>query len=104
MPSVGCESLYMMKNVARNSDAVTLLPLNVIADEVERGELAAIPGLPWMRVAFGIVRLAHRSLSPLGETFVRMVQEADAQLLAWEEKTAERLFSPHWPKAGLRRH
>jgi len=91
-PAVGCDSLYMMKNIVRNSDAVTMLPLSVVIDEIERGELIATPGLPWMRGTFGIVRLAHRSLSPLGETFVRMLQEADAELLNWEEKTAKRLF------------
>ena len=90
--SVACESLHMMKTVALESDAVAILPLNVVADEVERGELCAIPGPQWMRGNFGIVWLAHRSLSPVGETFVQFVREADAELLAWEEATAKRLL------------
>lgn len=92
--SVACESLYMMKTVALESDAVALLPLNVMADELERGDLVAVPAPDWVRANFAIVRLAHRSLSPLGETFVRIVHDADAELLAWEEKTAARLFRP----------
>jgi DNA-binding transcriptional LysR family regulator len=90
--SVACESLSMMKTVALESDAVALLPLNVMAGELERGDLVAMPAPDWVRANFAIVRLAHRSLSPLGETFVRIVQDADAELLAWEEKTAKRLF------------
>lgn len=90
--SVACESLHMMKTIVLGSDAVAVLPLNLIVDEVERGELFAMPAPDWVRADFGIVWLAHRSLSPLGETFVRMVQEADAELFAWEEKTARRLF------------
>ncbi len=95
--SVACESLYMMKTVALESDAVAILPLNVVAGEVERGELVALPAPDWVRANFGIVRLAHRSLSPLGETFVRLLQEADAELLEWEEKTTARLFRSHTP-------
>ena len=98
--SVACESLYMMKCIVRECDAVALLPLNVVAGEIERGELVAIPGPSWMGAAFGIVRLAHRSLSPLGETFVRMVQQADEELSEWEEKTAKKLFGP---KRGSKR-
>ncbi len=90
--SVTCESLHMMKSIVRESDAVAIMPLNLIIGEVDRGDLHAIAGPDWLRGKFGIVRLAHRSLSPLGETFVRMVQQADEDLLAWEEKTAKRLF------------
>lgn len=92
VPSIGCESLYMMKNIVRQSNAITGLPLCVVIDEVKRGELVVLPGRPWMRVTIGVVRLAHRSLSPLGESFVKLLQEADAELLVWEEETARTLF------------
>ena len=98
--SVACESLHMMKTIVLESDAVALLPLNVVADEIQRGGLVAIPGPPWMGAAFGIVHLAHRSLSPLAETFVRFVRDADAELLAWEEETALRLLDRHLTEAG----
>jgi hypothetical protein len=48
-----------------------------------------------VRANFGIVCLAQRSLSPLGETFARMVREADGELVAWEEKSAGKLFAQH---------
>jgi DNA-binding transcriptional LysR family regulator len=98
--SVACESLYMMKIIATESDAVTVLPLHLVIDEVERGELVAIPAPDWFRGNFGIAYLAHRSLSPLGETFVRMVHQADAELLEWEHKTARRLFKTKEPRNG----
>ena len=98
--SVACESLHMMKTIVRGSDAVAIMPLNVVIDEVERGELHVIQGPEWLRGNFGIVRLAHRSLSPLGETFVHMVQEADEDLFAWEEKTAKRLFGSKQAKTA----
>lgn len=92
--SVACESLHMMKSIVLESDAVTILPLQLVIDEVNRGELVAITAPPWLRGNFGIVHLAERSLSPLGETFVHLVKEADAELLAWEEKTAKGIFRP----------
>jgi len=33
-----------------------------------------------MNIDIGIVRLAHRTPSPLGETFVRILQEVDAEV------------------------
>lgn len=89
---VACESLHMMKDIALGSDAIAILPLNIVAAEIERGALLAIPAPAWVRGNFGIAYLQQRSLSPLAETFVRLVQEADAELLAWEEKTAKSLF------------
>lgn len=105
--SVACESLHMMKGIAAESDAIALLPLNVAVGEIESGELSAIPGAPWMATSFSIVRLAHRSLSPLGETFVRLVKEADAELFKWEGETAARLFASNGTKhrsGGQARH
>ena len=99
--SVACESLHMMKTIVRGSDAVAIMPLNLVCDEVEHGVLVAIPGPEWLRGNFAIVRLAHRSLSPLGETFVHMVRQADAELLEWEEKTAARLFGRSRTKTAL---
>ena len=54
--------------------------------------MAAIPGPAWLRGNFDIVWQAHRSLSPLGDTFVRVVPETDAELLDSEEKTARKGF------------
>ncbi len=100
--SVSCESLHMMKSIAKGSNAVALLPLNLVAEEVERGELVAIPAAPWVRGNFGVVYLAQRSLSPVAATFVRLVQEADAELLAWEEKVSRRIFRRGVAKAAAR--
>ena len=90
--SVACESLHMMKTIALESDGVALLPLNMVADEMGQGTLVAIPAPEWLRGNFGIVHLAHRSLSPLADSFVREVRQADEELYLWEEKTARKLF------------
>jgi len=106
LTSIACESLHMMMTIAEESDAVALLPLNVAFEGVQRGNLAAIPAPEWLRGNFGIVHLAHRSLSPLGQTFVRIVQEVDCEMLAWEERVSGQLFGPtqrNRPKPSPRR-
>jgi DNA-binding transcriptional LysR family regulator len=94
-PTIACESLAMMKRLAAETDAVAILPLNVVWPEIRTGALAVLPLIPpVMKVEFAIIRLAHRSLSPIGETFVRFVQEVDAELLQFEQKNAPKFLAP----------
>jgi DNA-binding transcriptional LysR family regulator len=93
-PSIACESLGMMKNIVQESDAVAILPLNFILADLESRTIAVLPvELPMLKGELGIVRLARRSLSPLGELFVRRVLEVDTEVAATEEKAAKRLFA-----------
>jgi DNA-binding transcriptional LysR family regulator len=93
-PSIACESVTMMRNIVVKSDAVALLPLNILIPDLEAKAIAILPlSLPWMQSDFGIVRLARRSLSPLGELFVRKMVEVDAEVAAVEEKAARRLVA-----------
>jgi DNA-binding transcriptional LysR family regulator len=94
-PAIACESVAMMKVIVAGTDTVSLLPLNVVSDEIQTGQLVVLSIVPpTMKVDFGIVRLARRSLSPLGETFVRLVHEVDAELLAFEQKNAPKFLAP----------
>lgn len=90
--SIACESLPMMKTIAMETDAIAILPLRLVSEEIKAGTLRAVPGPAWLKSNFGIARLAHRSVSPLGEEFVRIVREEDAALLAWEKQAASELF------------
>jgi DNA-binding transcriptional LysR family regulator len=93
-PAIACESVAMMKMIVTETDAVTILPMNVVSAEVRSGQLVVLSLVPpFLQVDFGIVRLAHRSLSPLGETFVRLVLEVDAELLECEHKNASRVLA-----------
>ncbi len=93
-PSIACESLTMMKNIAQQSDAVALLPLNLLLPDLEAGTMAVLPLVPPMlHTDFSIVRLARRSLSPLGELFVRTLQEVDREVVAEEQRAARKRFA-----------
>ena len=71
-----------------------MLPLNVVWPEIQTGKLAVLPlAVPAMKVDFGVIRLAHRTLSPLGETFVRLLQEVDAELCDFEQRNAPKVLA-----------
>src|SRR5664279_2065338 len=94
VPSIACESLVMMKNIVQESDAVALLPLNLLLPDLDAKAIAVLPVvLPVLQGEFGIVRLARRSLSPLGDVFVRTLLQVDAEVAAVEEEAAQKLFA-----------
>jgi|SRR5208283_4721227 len=77
------------------TDTVAILPLGVAWPEIQIGQLAVLPLVaPALKGDFGVVRLAHRTLSHLGETFVRILQEVDADVYEFEQKHSPILFTP----------
>jgi DNA-binding transcriptional LysR family regulator len=88
-PSIACESLAMMKPILAESNAIALLPLNVALPEIENGTFAllAIEEFP-VEVNFSIVRMQHRSLSPLGEKLVQLIIEGDNELTHLEQQAS----------------
>jgi len=104
IPSIACESVAMMKTVAASTDAVAVVPLNAVWEEIAAGQLAILPLVsPAVRANFAVVRLSHRSLSPLGESFVQLVFEIDAEILAFEEASAPKLLAAPVPRRSKRR-
>ncbi len=103
-PSIACDSIPMMKTIIADTDAISVLPLSTVLDDVLSRHFVILPLVaPWFHSEFGVVRLAHRSLSPLGETFVRMLQEEDAKVLDTEKKAVPKLFAaPRRARAGTR--
>src|ERR1035438_9288271 len=93
-PPIACESVAMMKMLVTETDTVSVLPLNAVMAEVRTGRLKILSFVPpWLKADFGIVRLAHRSLSPIGETFVRLLKEVDAELFKFEQKNAPKVLA-----------
>jgi DNA-binding transcriptional LysR family regulator len=104
LPTIACESLATMKIIAAETDAVAILPLNFIWHELRTGRLSVLSLVPpAMNANFAIIRLAHRSLSPLGQTFVRFVQEVDSELTEFEQKNAPKVVSAMVVSAAARR-
>lgn len=104
-PSIACDSIPMMKTIIADTDAISVLPLSTVIGEVLSRRFVILPLVaPWFHSEFGVVRLAHRSLSPIGETFVRLLQEEDAKVLEIEKKAIPKLFAaPRRARPAARR-
>ncbi len=96
IPTIGCESLAMMKPIVEESDAVGILPFNVVEAEVRAGTMTILPVLePWMLVTYGIARLRHRVLPLLGKKLIQATIDADAELAEHEKQNAAALLREH---------
>jgi DNA-binding transcriptional LysR family regulator len=101
IPSIACDSITMLKTISADSDAVTVMPLSMVMPEVRAGVLAVLPMVEsWLNATLVVGRLAHRSLSPLGERFVRILLEEDRKAYESEQQTERELFDR---KLGFRR-
>ena len=94
----------MMKTIIAATDAVSVLPLTTVMGEVRARQLVVLPLVePWFHSEFGVVRLANRSLAPIGETFLRMLLEEDAKVPDIEKKAIPKLFgAPRPARPGAR--
>ncbi len=102
IPSIGCDSVGMIRTITLESDAVGLLPLNVLLPEAEVGRMAAFPIMDtWTKPRFSIVRLKSRILSPLGAELIRLIEDADAELAEWESRNLDALFDRKRPRTKI---
>ena len=84
--AVTCDSTPVLKTVVQNSDAVCMVNVFMVADELRQGTLVALPAVEFgRRGAFGVAWLRSRTLSQPARAFLELLQEHDAELLALEE-------------------
>ncbi|WP_338138238.1 LysR substrate-binding domain-containing protein [Pseudomonas oleovorans] len=71
-----------LKRLVADSDVLSMAPWDVIADEVESGQLALLPLLPQglhQHSAYGLVSRAGHSLSPAAQAMVTAIRQVDEQ-------------------------
>ncbi len=98
-PAVECNSLSTVKHMVANSDALMVVSLSCIADELDQGQFVVLGSEPWLHLQYGLVRLADRALSPTAATFRDYVLAAE-QICSLEE---QRLMAKWRPVATPRR-
>ena len=96
LPTIYTDSITIMKDTVRSSDAVTILSLYMIRHELDRGELKVLSiSLPWVTTGFAFMYLSHRTLSPLAEA---LIQTATAAASVVQEE--ERRLHQRWIAGG----
>lgn len=72
-------SAHMIRQIVQHCDAVGLALPQQIEQEVTLGRLVRLPlQVPALATAYGIIRLAHRTLSPAAELLVGLLREVEA--------------------------
>lgn len=80
---IACDNFMVLKALVAHSDVLSLAPWDVVADEVQRGELGVLSlGNLLQQSAYGLVSRAGHSLSPAAEEWQRLLLEQDQALPA----------------------
>jgi DNA-binding transcriptional LysR family regulator len=91
LPKIYTDSIAMMKDVVRMSDAVTILSLYIVRHELARGELKVLPiSIPSITARFAFMYLSHRTLSPLAEALVQAAKAAASAVQEEEQRLRRR--------------
>ncbi|MFV3092662.1 LysR substrate-binding domain-containing protein, partial [Pseudomonas sp. GW6] len=80
--SVQCDNFLVLKRLVADSNVLSMAPWDVIADEVDSGQLALLPLLPQglhQHSAYGLVSRAGHSLSPAAQAMVTAIRQVDEQ-------------------------
>ena len=80
---IACDNFMVLKALVAHSDVLSLAPWDVVADEVQRGELGVLYlGTLLQHSAYGLVSRAGHSLSPAAAEWQRLLLEQDQALPA----------------------
>jgi DNA-binding transcriptional LysR family regulator len=84
-PAIEVNSIDTAKQVARNSNALLPASLQMVAAELQRGELVCLDyDTPQMRTRAALVRLRDRTPSPVALKFMELVRKRESELRALE--------------------
>jgi DNA-binding transcriptional LysR family regulator len=89
-PALEFNSLDAVRKIVLGSDALMVVPLTCVADELERGRLVVLGHESFLEVRYGIVRLRSQPLTVAGARFRDYVIEAERALTATEQTLIER--------------
>ena len=100
-PAVSLDAISFGPQIAAVSDAVMLTPIGIVAQGLERGELAILDlHLPWQRTAYGFVTRRGRTPSPATLEYMTCVRAVEAEAMAEERRLLERYLGPGFMAAS----
>ena len=91
LPAIYVDRPLNVKDLVRETDAVTPLIRSMCAPELEAGALAVVPiSLPWARVRYGFLWRRGRMRTPAALAFAETLRAAEADVVAREVELARR--------------
>jgi DNA-binding transcriptional LysR family regulator len=82
LPTISCDRLEVINEIALNSDAIALNVFAAMRSEIEAGRMRALklPSMPKIASEFGVVSLAGRTFSPSASWLVERMRELSQHL------------------------
>jgi DNA-binding transcriptional LysR family regulator len=100
-PAVSLDAISFGPEIAAASDAVMLTPIGIVAQGLERGELAILDlHLPWQRTAYGFVTRRGRTPSPAALEYMACVRAVEAESMAEEGRLIARHLGSGFMRSG----
>lgn len=94
-PPVVVEDLNAVCTIVGATDALGCSVPLAIEPRLRSGEIAVVPfRAPWLRVHYGFIRLASRSVSPAAAAFMDLVRAMEADLERQNRALVEEIFGP----------
>jgi DNA-binding transcriptional LysR family regulator len=88
-PTFTCASLDVLKRIAAESDTIVPLPLSLVRDDVVHGALVIVARTPdWLRLEYGIVRLASMSLTSTAKELISHLKDVEREVAAIDAQPA----------------
>lgn len=91
LPAIETDVMTEFSVLARESDALVVASLTMVAAELEAGSNVVLPfAAPWFRFNYGFILRRGRTLPPAAEEFMRCVREIEADVEEREAALRER--------------
>jgi len=99
-PPIVVEDLNAVCTIVAATEAWAAAPPVAIEPWLRSGEIVAVPfQAPWLRVHYGFMRLASRSVSPAAEVFMDLVRTVERDLEQRNQALVEEIFGARAPAA-----
>jgi len=102
IPPILVEDLTAMRTIVGGTDAFGVASPFQIEPWLRSGELAVVPfRASWLRLDYGFIFLASRSLSPAAEAFTTLVREIEREVEKQNRTLADEVLRHDKPRACL---
>jgi len=99
-PPILVEDITAMCTIVASTDAFGAATPLQIEPLLRSGELSLVPfRASWLRLEYGVIRLASRSLSPAAEAFIERVMQIECVAIGRNQALAEEFFGGRQPEA-----
>jgi DNA-binding transcriptional LysR family regulator len=94
LPIIKCDYVKIGKDIVATSNAVSVILLPMIEQELKSGEFVLLPvDFPELKTHYGIVQNRGRSLSPAAEVLIKILEEVDGEIYRTEQELKKEFFA-----------